>query len=775
MKKQQITLLLTLLLLAGGGTAWAQPTAAPTRANAKKQMAKKEYQSVLAALEEFQVLYNRQPSLEATLDMAEVLEKLRRYPEAEDYYMRARNGNGGRLPNASQTLAYADVLKMNGKYDDARKAYQSYIDMGGSRGEAQKRIEDCDSAAIIAKRIPMYTTTPERRISTLRDEFPSAFCEGMLVYTTNCDSLYVLGNRDEVLATKAALGQDIDEDTSTLIRMRSDLGRTSLIDFTKHYPPSGKVSHSIYDGNDFEDKTGERDREKRIAKMSTESKKTLKTMEATQKGPEQFYTTHLYLTSIEKKENVGNGFLGSYVWTAPRELPAPFNTGQHSGMACFTSDGNTMYFCHSPLTKSGVMDANGIYIVHKEGGVWGDPVPFPHNNPAYSVQNPCISADGRTLYLASDMPNGVGGFDIYSCTLNNDGTWGKPENLGKVINTPEQEVFPTLDGKGVLYFSSNGHPGLGGLDIFKAVGEIGKWKSVENQRKPLNSPFADFAMVFLPGSDKEGVLASNRPGGYLGDDIYSFVKTSTGEVKPMPKPVVGKPLLVVTVVSVNGTDTSPIENMELKLMDLTKKRGEVRVSDGAGRAYFDLVPNNVYNLDAQSKGYVPASVDNIKAATLPKASAKPAPKGKKGKQPVKPAVVESKVVDNNVYVTLVVRKLSTGTTFKVDNVNYAVAKAELNKSAFKELDKLVSFMKINPSVRIELSSHTDSNGSMETNMSLSQRRSQSCVNYLIKEGIDLDRIVAKGYGPTRPIVKNARTEKEHARNRRTEVKILSTE
>jgi outer membrane protein OmpA-like peptidoglycan-associated protein/tetratricopeptide (TPR) repeat protein len=760
-----------LLLLAGSSTVWAQP-AKPSRPNAKKLMAKKDYKR---AYEDFLVLYNQQPSLDATLDMAEVLEKLRRYPEAEDYYVRALNSNGGKLTTPAQMLAYADVLKVNGKYDDARKAYQRFIDVGGSRIEGLAQIAACDSAVVIAKRIPLYTATIERRISTLLDEFPSAFYGNMLVYSTNCDSLYVPSNRDEVLATKSALGEDIDEDTSAIIRMRSELSPTSILDFTKQNPPSGKVAHSIYDGSDFtEDKASDRDKARRATKLEDDGKKTLKLMETKQKTTESFYTMHLYLTNIEKKENVGNGFLGNYVWTSPVELPVPFNTGKHSAKACFASDGNTMYFCHCDLTKSGVMDENiGIYIVHKERATWGKPVPFPHNGISYSVQDPCLSADGRTLYFSSDMPGGIGGFDIYSSTLNSDGTWGKPENLGKVINTPDHEVYPTFDGKGAFYFTSNGHPGLGGLDIFKAVGETGKWKGVENQRKPLNTPFDDFAMLFLPGSDKEGLLASNRPGGYRSDDIYSFMKTSTGEVKPMPKPVVGKPLLVITVVSINGRDTSPIENMKLVLFDLSKKRGELLVSDGAGRAYFDMAPKTTYSLSAQSEGYVPVTLDDIKA-DVPAPAKKPAKvvKGKKAKPQVE---VASKVVDNITYKTLVVRKLSAGTTFKVNNVNYAVAKAELNKSAFKELDKLVDFMKINSHVRIELSSHTDSNGSMDTNMKLSQSRSQSCVNYLIKQGIERERIVAKGYGPTLPIVKNARNEKDHARNRRTEVKILSLE
>jgi hypothetical protein len=201
---------------------------------------------------------------------------------------------------------------------------------------------------------------------------------------------------------------------------------------------------------------------------------------------------------------------------------------------------------------------------------WSYPVDFPYNNRArYSVGHPCITKDGKYLIFSSDMPGTLGGMDLFYCELSSEGKWLSPVNLGPIINTPRNENFPTLDSEGTLYFSSNGHPGLGGLDVFRAKGSFLNWTSVENLRTPINSSSDDFAMSFFPGSKNEGLFSSNRPGGYGGDDIYSFRPV----LAPIPK---DKP--VISVLCINGKDSAPIENVMLTLMNTKTKKGNVVVT-----------------------------------------------------------------------------------------------------------------------------------------------------------------------------------------------------
>ncbi|MEO6883549.1 MAG: carboxypeptidase regulatory-like domain-containing protein [Bacteroidia bacterium] len=259
------------------------------------------------------------------------------------------------------------------------------------------------------------------------------------------------------------------------------------------------------------------------------------------------------------------------------------NTSGHDGPISFTSSGDEMYFAR--VNTKGKKDKNfvnrsKIYFSKRSGNSWGKVMAFTYNSDTYSVFDPCISADGQSLYFASDMSGGFGGTDIYICKRNGD-TWGQPENLGSDINTSGNEVFPYLRTDGVLFFASDGQAGLGGLDIFSATQQNGKWNNVEHLGAPVNSSADDFGIYFT--DTKNGYFSSNRVGGKGSDDIYSFKQTTNFIA------VSGRILL-----SKNAND--PAKNVKVNL--LTDPGGQLLKSsttDNGGNFKFNhLNPNNKY-------------------------------------------------------------------------------------------------------------------------------------------------------------------------------------
>jgi outer membrane protein OmpA-like peptidoglycan-associated protein/tetratricopeptide (TPR) repeat protein len=728
-----------LLVALGGGAATAQII---DRMQAEKLVKAGEYQKALAL---YQEIYRRKPDIESTLDMADINFRLRSYVEAEEFYQQAVSYSG--CP-AEAYYNFGNVLMFSGKYDDARRAYIAFAARGGDPLIAREYISSCDSACAISKRPPFFVANNERRINTKYSEFAAATYGSYIVFTSDRPIGYQSTDQEEMAATFSTM-KGVGKDTAIQLLLRNAQDPTNVADFTRgNRQDISSVAHSKYDGDRYDLVSSENDKAKRRVKLAKERQQQEKLRDKKRKiyGETGRPYLNMYLSSRQSKPNQGNGLIGSYVWTAPVMLPSPLNTGEHSGPCCFTPDGNTMYFCFSELldkaSQSGVSHV-GIMISHKVASGWSDPALFPYNNRGYySVGHPCISSDGKTIYFSSDMPGTLGGRDIFKCELNANGEWGKPQNLGEVINTEKDEVFPTLDSEGTLYFSSDGHPGLGGLDLFRAVGKPNAWTSVENLRVPVNTCSDDFSLVFLPGSKTEGLFSSNRTGGYGGDDIYSF-KQAPPPVKVLPEPK-EKYLLAITVI--NRVDSSPLPNVRLILYNTGTRKSVALNTDGAGKAYFPVAPKVTYSLISEVAGFMPSGAENISTAKI------------------KPG--------QSVRILLPLDPLVSGSTFKVENVYYDYGKAVLKKEAFKELDKVVKFMEMNTDVRIELSSHTDSRGSQSSNMSLSQQRAESCVAYLVKKGISRKRIVPKGYGSTKPYIKNAKTEKQHAKNRRTEIKVL---
>ena len=370
--------------------------------------------------------------------------------------------------------------------------------------------------------------------------------------------------------------------------------------------------------------------------------------------------------------------------------------------------------------------------------------PFKYNNKEeYSVGHPAISPDGDILYFVSDMPGGVGETDIYYCVKNVDGTWETPQNAGTTINTSGKEMFPVIEKNGDLYFSSNGHPGMGGLDMFRSTGSKETWSEPENLKHPFNSPKDDFAILFTE-EGKTGFFTSNRDGGEGADDIYSFKYT--------PPPVPTKLTLQVTTWEKMENDTLAILTDEVNILycESSNPKNKRKLTNmGDGKYEVVISCDSKYEVSAISNKFfaVPAQTIETHCETF----------------------------NDTVFVKFVFERIVLNKEIVIENIYYDYNKANIKPEAAIELGKVISLLKENPAIIIELGSHTDSRGSDSYNLDLSQRRADAAVKYIVENGISQERITAKGYGETKLLNRCSNgvrcSEQEHQKNRRTEFKI----
>lgn len=425
----------------------------------------------------------------------------------------------------------------------------------------------------------------------------------------------------------------------------------------------------------------------------------------------------------------------------PELLSHDINMAFHDGPASFSKDSKTIYFTRV-FRKNGELDTSRFYtnklkifISNNDGNQWSKPEPFYINNDDYSVGHPAISYDGKTMYFVSDMPGGNGGTDIYSVELVN-GVWTNLKNLGTDINTFGNEMFPYIDSTGSMYFASDGHPGLGSLDLFKSTLNAGKWTKPENLKEPVNSSADDFAFCKL----KEGkaLFSSNRQGGKGGDDIYmgSVIKYADSVlISGLVKDRTSGELLTNATVLVWNTNKDEV------LILKTNQNGEYSTYLKPGASYIFKSVKQGYTTDCLTS--------NIPQFTR-----------------------EDKMKNRD----LLLVKLQLEEKFKLENVFYDFDKWNIRPDAATELNRLVDFLNQNPGVSVELGSHTDSRGTHKYNERLANRRAESAVKYIVDKGISRKIITAKGYGETR-LVNNCVdgvecTDQQHQDNRRTEVKII---
>jgi len=407
---------------------------------------------------------------------------------------------------------------------------------------------------------------------------------------------------------------------------------------------------------------------------------------------------------------------GDWNTPIPADATETINTKANDGVARFNSRFTTMYFTRcwdEPKKKNGC----AILKVTRTGNTsWGDVEWLALAGDSSTViGHPTISNDESTIYFSADLPGGYGGKDIWMATRKGKtkgSGYSRPENLGPEINTPGDELFPFIRDDSILYFSSNGLPGMGGQDIFRSVRVNGKWTKPENMKYPINSPADDFGIVFNPDEPEEGYFSSNRPGGKGGDDIYSFV---------VP------PLLFTLEGTV--TDDRTLQPLQGALVKLNGTNGKTLQynTDEKGKYSFNknqIAPNTTFDILVVKKDYF----------------------NEKGKETTV-GLEKSKDLTRNFILKPIPKK-----PVVLPDILYDLDKYDLKPQFQDSLQGLISTLDANENIVIELASHTDTRGSDERNDILSQRRAQSVVDYLITRGIDPDRLTAKGYGKRVPRV-----------------------
>jgi len=433
------------------------------------------------------------------------------------------------------------------------------------------------------------------------------------------------------------------------------------------------------------------------------------------------------------------------------KLEGDVNTRLHESTSAVTKDGYTMYFTRNNfLDGKKYKDQNGvirlkIYQAELVDGEWTNVLELPFNNDSYSVAHPVLSPDEKRLYFVSDMPGTVGESDIFMTEIIGDGTYGPIINLGKNINTSSRETFPFITQDGVLYFSSDGHQGLGGLDVFATKIAFGNFEEpVVNVGKPVNSNYDDFAFI-LKNESKEGYFSSNRTGGLGEDDIYQFEET--------------EPLVLDCLQDVTGTVRDRISNEILvgatvKIIDEENNEVSSTITDSKG--------NYVLGLDCAKGNFVRASRDGYVPAEeyLNKSYGKPR---------IVDFYLERDVVTGGFGDDLA--KL-----LQLSTIYFDLNKFNIRSDAEIEIQKVIVAMEKYPSLKIKVNSHTDSRGNDAYNLWLSQKRAESTVSYMISKGISPNRLQGEGYGETRLVNDCANgtpcSKEKHQLNRRSEFIIF---
>jgi len=411
------------------------------------------------------------------------------------------------------------------------------------------------------------------------------------------------------------------------------------------------------------------------------------------------------------------------------------NSKFHDGPAAISADGNTMYFA-SESFKEGDFEKDKakklkygqvyLYKATKEGDKWGNIKALPFTSKTYSTSSPSLSKDGKTLYFSSNMPGSLGGNDVWKVTVNEDGSFGTPENLGKSVNTEGNESFPFITDDNKLYFSSDGRKGFGALDVF--VIDLNRKTEATNVGAPVNTAKDDFAFSFNTAKNI-GFFSSNRTGD---DNIY------------LATPVCG--VEVITLVKDARTGKT-ISGATVSILDNKNNVIESKVSEGNGEVFYSVDCNKAYVIQVTRDGYesnnfpvakTNGGVVNI-AADL---------------QPIDVIVKETEITLNEIF--------------------FEFNKSNITQGGAFELDKLVQVLKNNPTMEIMVKGHTDNRGSDQYNLNLSDRRARAAVQYVISKGIDKARITGKGFGESEPKVdcKENCTEEDHAKNRRNEFLII---
>tara|TARA_B100001559_G_scaffold282869_1_gene257237 strand:- start:867 stop:2756 length:1890 start_codon:yes stop_codon:yes gene_type:complete len=425
----------------------------------------------------------------------------------------------------------------------------------------------------------------------------------------------------------------------------------------------------------------------------------------------------------------------------PADLFDELNSKFHEGIVSFTPDGNTAYFTRESYYEDEYQKDSlnntkysqlYIYKATKLKDSWDTFESLEINDVNFSNKNPMVSPDGKHLYFSSNMPGGFGLYDLYKAEIKDDGSLGKAENLGQKINTEGQEAFPFITGENMIYFSSDGHLGLGGLDVFYSKNVDDKWSNSKNVGIPVNSGADDFAFMI---KEENGYVSSNRTGGVGKDDIYALKK-----IRPLCD------LLLETVVLDSKTN-NPIETALTSVSDGVGTINNSKTTNEKGLVEFMIECENDIKFVVSKEGYESKILD-IKLLDIDP------PLLEVMLDPIEELIVEEKVELSPIY-------------FEFDKFNIT------NEGAF-ELDKLVAIMQKYPEMKIRVEAHTDNRGPSSYNLKLSENRAKSTAQYVISKGIDENRISGVGKGENEPVIEcsGSCSNEDHRTNRRSEFIIL---
>jgi peptidoglycan-associated lipoprotein len=478
-------------------------------------------------------------------------------------------------------------------------------------------------------------------------------------------------------------------------------------------------------------------------------------------------------------KNNGLPYLGLYrvPLNTPTEAGTPtlfsptiFKDNANEGTPTFSKDGKMMVFARGNTGKrSDASPDVDLYLSKNIDGVWSDPELISVSDSLAWDGCPSFSADNKTLYFGSNRSGGKGGIDIYRANIDNAGRFGRAINMGSDINTAGDEMFPHVSADGKLYFSSDGHAGIGGLDLFSATRVNGEIK-VEHLGTPLNSRFDDFGLVAIDST--KGYFASNRDSGKGDDDIYYYENTQPGkkyEVPPVevvkvepPKKKLIRYFLAGNITDINNQS---LDSVKVSILDNTSGQAieEIYTRPEGTFGKVKMEEEKTYTIVTEKPGYF----------------TKREPFTMVGKSVPLEKLTKAET-DTVFYASIKMDKPEIGkpinNIFSIAPIYYDLDKANIRSDAGNELDRIVQVLVDNPTIRLELGSHTDSRATTEYNQKLSQRRADSAVAYIISKGIAPNRIIAKGYGESQLVNQCADgitcTEEEHQLNRRTEFKVI---
>lgn len=468
----------------------------------------------------------------------------------------------------------------------------------------------------------------------------------------------------------------------------------------------------------------------------TSSRDTGSFMQRKHKWTNQHFT-NLYVADLGEDQTPGKA----------SKLSKKVNSKFHESSAVFTKDGNTMYFTRNNFLD-GEKGKDGkditlikVYKATFENNEWTKVSELPFDSDQYSVAHPALSPDEKTLYFASDMPGTLGQSDIFKVKINEDGSFGTPENLGAPINTAGKETFPFATDENELYFASDGHPGLGGLDVFVSkMNSNGTFGEVQNIGDGVNSPKDDFAYL-IDTKSRRGFVTSNRSGGNGYDDIYKFLETRRLKCEQE---------LYGTVTDMTTSQVLP--DTKISLFDSEFNLINTAVTDASGNYTFKVECGKTYNVRAAKVDYttkeqkVTIAMENDGRTNLPFALEKEA--------------------------CIVAIGDDLGKCFGIKMIYFDLDKYNIRPEAALDLEKILDVLNQNPTMKLDIRSHTDSRQTFKYNEVLSEKRAKSTIDWLVKNGVDPSRLTGKGYGETQLVNQCADgvkcTEEEHQMNRRSE-------